>query len=145
MTSRQRLRRPVYHNPVLTDLKSNIVQDILLSLLTCGIYAVYWRYKEFKGLNTLLEEQKYSFVKWYLLTLLTLGIYNFFVIYGMAKDLSEIQASEGMTQSKDLPAICLILSIVGLEIVTSALLQQEINGIIDALNSKHARRNAIRR
>ena len=41
--------------------KRSIAVGILLTLITCGIYGLYWQYKQMATLNVWLERNDYSF------------------------------------------------------------------------------------
>lgn len=106
---------------------SNIPLDIVLSIITCGIYWFFWQARQIRALNYLLKEQRFSFLLWFLLSLITCFLFNIYYEYIMAKAVVEIQTKEGRTPSKDLPVLSLILSFFGLHIITDAIQQNEIN------------------
>jgi len=74
-----------------------------------------------------LGQQRYNFWLWFLLTILTCGLFNIYYEYYMAQGLVEAQGKYGRPLSKDLPVLSLVLTIFGLNIVTDAIQQNEIN------------------
>ena len=106
---------------------SNITIDIILTLITCGIYYFFWQARQFGAVNYLLDQQRYSFWLWFVLALATYGLYNIYYEYYLAQGLVEAQVKHGLQKSKDLPVLSLILAILGLGIVTDAIQQNEIN------------------
>lgn len=106
---------------------SSIVKDIILSIITCGIYYLFWQARQMRAVNYLLEEEKYSFWKWFLLTIITCGIYNIYYEYIMAQSIMEVQRRLDRTISSNLHILSVILAIFGLNIVTDAIQQDEIN------------------
>jgi len=106
---------------------SNIALDVVLSIITCGIYWFFWQARQMRAINHLLGQQRYNFWLWFLLTILTCGLFNIYYEYYMAQGLVEAQGKYGRPLSKDLPVLSLVLTIFGLNIVTDAIQQNEIN------------------
>ncbi len=106
---------------------SNIALDVVFTLITCGIYGLFWKARQMKALNTMLGEEKYNFVMWLVVTIVTCGLFNIYYAYIMAQGIGEIQRRRGKGPSTDLPVLCLVLTIFGLHIVADAILQNEIN------------------
>jgi hypothetical protein len=110
---------------------SNIVTDIIFTLLTCGIYGLFWQNRIFKSVNTLIDQQRFSFWPWFFLTIITCGIYNMYIQYVLGKALMEGQAAEGARVNDTLPILGLLLTIFGLGIVVMAIEQNEINTLCE--------------
>ncbi len=107
------------------DLVRNIAIDILLTLVTCGIYNIYIQYKQIQALNILLNQEKYQFVTWALLTLVTCGIYHLYHEYRMSDDLCRLVSPQNPNGSE--PILCLVVSLLGAPIVADAIQQSRIN------------------
>lgn len=105
----------------------NVAVDIILTIVTCGIYGIYWQYKKIDALNGWLERQDFSFGLWLLLSIITCGIFAIYYEYKMAQGIVEIQEKFSLRISRDLPLISLVLCIFGLGIVSLAIQQSEIN------------------
>jgi hypothetical protein len=101
----------------------NIAVCIVLTLVTCGIYNLYWQYQQMLTVNELLQEDKYNFWFWLLLTLVTCGLYHVYHEYRLSEDIAKVcrpgQKNDGL--------ISLVLSIFGLSIVVDAIQQAHIN------------------
>ncbi len=112
--------------------RKGIGSSILLTLLTCGIYNLFWQKHQIKTINFLLGKDVLSFWKWSLLTFITCGLYHIYHEYLMGKYIVEIQYKINKpAPSTSLPVIVLILSIIGLSLITDAIEQKELNEIID--------------
>ena len=110
----------------------NVALDIVLSLLTCGIWGLIWQYKQMEALNAWLGRQEYSFLAWFVLSIVTCGIYAIYYEYKMAKGINEIQHSEGLLINSDLAVLCIFLTFFGLGIVSLAIQQADINKFYQA-------------
>ncbi len=111
---------------------SSIVLDILLSLITCGVYQLFWQARQMRALNYFLGEERFSFIKWLLLTVVTCGIYHIYYEYVMAKAITDVQDRRGASPSSELPLLSILLSIFGFTLVADAIQQHEINKISGA-------------
>jgi len=121
------MSQPPLSEPPSGTLTSNIALDVILSVITCGIYWFFWQARQMRAINHLLGQERYSFWLWFFLTLITCGLYHIYYEYYMAQGIVEAQDSRGYLRSKDLPVLSLILTIIGLNIVTDAIQQNEIN------------------
>lgn len=110
----------------------NIAVCIILSIVTCGIYGIYWFYQMTQEVaSTNNKEYTTSGGMAILLTLVTCGIYSLYWNYKMGKALDDINMGRGRgTQNR--AGVYLLLSIFGLSIVSWALIQSELNTLADA-------------
>lgn len=115
----------------LERFKSNIAWDVVLSILTCGIYNLFWQYRQIRAINTLLGEERLSFTRWLILSVLTCGIYHIYYEYIVGREIEALQERFAVTRSSSLPATSVILAVVGLSIVADAIQQREINTLVD--------------
>jgi len=118
---------PPLPDPESKSFTSSIAMDIVLSLITCGIYWFFWQARQMRAINHLLGQQRYNFWMWFLLAIVTCGLYNIYYEYYMSQELVEAQDKHGLPKSKYLPVLSLFLTIIGLNIVTDAIQQNEIN------------------
>jgi len=106
---------------------SNIVVDILFSLVTCGIYNLFWNARQFRALNAFLGEERFAFWKWLLLSIVTCGIYNIYNEYLVGVAIVDVQRNANRPVSANMPLLCVVISIFGLSVVADAIQQHEIN------------------
>ena len=110
--------------------KREIVLAVILSVVTCGIYGIYWFIKITDETNQLSNQQEGTTgAIAFLLTLVTCNIYGYFWAYKQGEKLESIRAARGMSSS-NLPILYLILQICGLGIVNYCLMQNEINNVV---------------
>ena len=116
--------------PLPKDCEVGIAKGIILCLVTCGLYNLYWNYLQFRAMNTLLGRHEFDFVKWLLLSLLTCGIYHIYYEYKMGSELQIWLAQNGYEVNPNLGLVGLLLSCIGLTIVADAIYQSEINRLV---------------
>lgn len=104
----------------------NIVTAILLSIITCGIYGIYWFITLTDDASRAAENTEFTGVKALIFTLITCGIYGIYWNYKIGKVMYEANQKRGINAS-DNSTLYLILSIFGLSIVTYCLVQNELN------------------
>lgn len=100
--------------------KRSIPLAILFSILTCGIYALYWYVCLTNDLNKISNIKTASGGKAILFNFLTLGIYGFYWFYMAGK---KIEAYDNSSSG----ILHLVLSFVGLGIVSWAISQATLN------------------
>lgn len=104
----------------------NIVVTIILSLITCGIYGIYWFVVMTNDVAQNSSEYKTSGVTALVLTLITCGIYGFYWYYKMGKAIAQMGESKGIAIS-DNSLMYIILALFGFGIVNYALMQNDLN------------------
>ena len=108
-------------------MQRSIVVCILLSIVTCGIYGIYWMIKLNDELNaTAGKENATSGGMVFLFTLITCGIYGYFWYYKMGENVDAIKTSRGLASSNT-GIIYLVLGLFGLGIVNYCLMQDTLN------------------
>lgn len=107
--------------------KRSIGLSIFLSIITCGIYGLYWFVVMTNETNTLAGKPDTSGGVCVLLNIVTCGIYGIYWSYRMGQKIQEIKTNKNMAVDSNLPILYLILSIFGLQIITYALVQNELN------------------
>lgn len=101
---------------------------IILTIVTCGIYGLYWLIKLNDEVNQLSGEyQATSGGMVLVFTIITCGIYGWYWLYKMGDRCDRIK---GMNGSSGI--LYLILGIFGLSIVSYCLIQDTINKAIGA-------------
>ncbi len=107
--------------------RRSILSGILLSIITCGIFGLYWQYKQMETVNAWLERNDYSFWLWFFLCILTCGIFGIFYEYKMACGINEVQHNQGILHDSNLPIVCVLLAICSIGIASLAIQQYQIN------------------
>ena len=112
-------------NPMAANIKPrSIVTAIILSIVTCGIYNIYWFICLTNELNILSgHDNDTSGGISYLLGLVTCGIYYYFWAYKMGQKRDELAGTPNGSSS----ILYLVLALVGFNIVNMALIQDTIN------------------
>ena len=105
----------------MADGTRSIALGIIFSLLTCGIYSLYWQYKQMITLNGWLGRTNYRFGLWLLLCIITCGIFALYYEYKMAVGINEIQENNGLQVNNDLAVICVLLAFFGIDIASLAI------------------------
>lgn len=104
---------------------------VVLSLVTCGIYSIYWLYTIAHDLNDLCESQNQEkgaepgLVV--VLSIVTCGIYLLYYLWKAGKMVSSLTRSNGHHPSDD-SIVLMVLSILQLSLVSYCILQSHING-----------------
>lgn len=103
---------------------------IILSIVTCGIYGIYWLYCMVNDLNTASgHENDTSGGMVILFSIITCNIYGLFWDYTAGNKVGEIQEYDGRTRDSYLGILYLLLDFFGLGIVAMALIQNELNKV----------------
>ena len=125
----QQASQPVYQAaPTGSPVQSrSIALCIVLSILTCGIYGIYWLICIANDLNTASDRPNdTSGGMVFLLSLVTCNIYTWFWLYKAGEKVNIIRAKRG-TPATDSSLLYLLLGIFGLGIVSYCLIQNELN------------------
>lgn len=101
----------------------NIAVDLIVTILTLYVFNLWVQHKQMLAVNAMLRQNKYSFWTWALLSLITCGIYH---IYHEFRKSEDIARATGRPTSND-GLVSLILTIVGLGLVSDAIQQSRIN------------------
>lgn len=116
-----------HDKPLTSDHHISIAAGIVLSIITCGLYNIYWNYRQFQAMNTLLGREEYKFWPWLLLSIVTCGIYHIYYEYKMGSDLYTWLKEQGKDPNPNLPVIGLVLACLGLTVISDAVYQNEFN------------------
>ena len=115
------------------NLSSNVLSIplyLVLTLLTCGLFNIYWNYRQMDACNELLGRREFDFWLWFLLVIITCGIYHIFYQYKMGSAVVEIQRRDDRPVFDNLPVISVIVTIIGFTIVVDCIHQNEINKLV---------------
>jgi len=100
-----------------------IAASLILTLVTCGFYNLYWQYRKMLATNEMLDSERYRFLPWLVFTLFTCGIYHIYHEYRMSVDIARVTGRG----SKDEGLIAVLLSVFGLSVIVDAIQQSQIN------------------
>lgn len=118
-------------------LKRNIALSIILSIVTCGIYGLYWLAVMAEDLNKASAEQDTSGGLVVVLTIITCGIYGWYWLYKAGQKIEVAQGNRNFPYVNNQGIAYIILGIFGFSIVAYALIQNELNKIAEFDNQKH--------
>lgn len=104
----------------------NIAVCIILSIVTCGIYGIIWFISLNDDANTVSGDFKTSGGLAFVLSLVTCGIYMLYWMYNQGSKIDAAKQNRGIPSSNS-GVLYLILAILGLSIVSYALMQNELN------------------
>ncbi len=105
----------------------NIVLCIIFTIISCGIYGLYWMYVLNEEINSLSgKENATSGGLVILFTIITCGIYGLYWYYVMGERTDEIKKRLNMNASGS-NILFLILGLIGLGIVNYAIMQDAVN------------------
>ena len=111
--------------------KKNIVLAIVLTLVTCGIYGIYWFYTMTEDVHRLVGRRTTADGGMAILySLVTCGIYSLYWMYKMGEGLTEAKMMRGMMADQNAGLLYLILAVFGLGVISEVLIQSAINDII---------------
>lgn len=121
---------PQYGNYRAPVKNRNIALCVVLSIITCGIYGIYWLVCLVDDLNVAsgrTDDTSGGIV--FLLSLITCGIYGIYWMYKAGEKVAYIkQRNTGEIDSSS-SVLYLILGIIGFGIVAYALIQSELNKV----------------
>ena len=102
---------------------------LITTILTLGLFNLYWNYRQMQSCNDLLDRDEFSFAQWFLLCLVTCGLYHFYYQYRMGEAINEIQRFYQLRVMNDLPVLSVLAAVVGFGIVADCIHQHELNKI----------------
>jgi len=105
--------------------RREVVMSVVLSLVTCGIYGLYWIYKINEDLYRLSGEQGNPVLD-VVLCCVTCGVYPIYMSYKWGERCDNIRRKYNQPP-KNQSTLLLILPFVGLIIVSCAIVQGDLN------------------
>ena len=104
----------------------SVALAIVLSLVTCGLYSIYWFIVLTDEVNQVTEQPGTSGGIAFLLNFITCGIYGIYWGYKMGEKLDSARYRNNVPGGS-FPIIFLLLNLFGFAIITLALMQNEVN------------------
>lgn len=112
----------------------NIAVCIILSIVTCGIYGIYWRVCIVNELNLASgRNSDTSGGMVVLFTIITCGIYSFWWYYQAALKVNEVRRRNGEMMDGSSGVLYLVLALFGLSIVNDCIIQGELNKVASVM------------
>lgn len=113
--------------------KRDIVMCVVLSIITCGIYALVWVYRMTNDASVLTDDSEFSGTKAVIFGIITCGIYNIYWAYKMGEKIKQAKLNAGL-DVEDYSTLYLILAIctyfTGItSLIMYCLAQSELNKI----------------
>jgi hypothetical protein len=102
---------------------------VVLSIITCGIYAWYWLYKIGEELKNYLGDEGINPGMNLVLSIICFPYY-FYVLYQYSKKITESQQKNGLA-GDDNALVVVLLAIFGLTIVALPIMQNSLNKVWD--------------
>jgi hypothetical protein len=107
--------------------RRSVATCIVLSIITCGIYALYWLYCLANDVNTVTRDPNaLNGGMVLLLSIVTCSIYLLYWMYVSGQKIDQVKASRGIP-SGSTGILYLLLTFFGLGIIAYALMQDELN------------------
>lgn len=106
--------------------RREIAVCIILSLITCGFYSIYWFICLTDDTNYITGHQDTSGGMAFLLSLITCRIYSLYWMYKQGEKLDNAKTAHGIPSSNS-GILYLVLDVFGFGIVSYALMQDSIN------------------
>ena len=104
----------------------NIALCIILTIVTCGIYGIYWFITMTNEMNELVpDDYQTSGGMAFLLSLVTCGLYTIYWAYKMGLKVNKAQDNPSANNH----ILMIVFSLFGLGIVNYCLIQAEINKV----------------
>lgn len=101
------------------------IKVVAFSVLSCGMYALYWHYMVAEEINKGLGRQQLEFVKWLVIGMLTCGLGTFYYMWLFVNAQHELQKSWGLQPKMEPPVMMALMLFVGP--VALFLSQQSLN------------------
>jgi len=114
-------------------MRRSVGMAVVLSIVTCSIYAWYWLYQILSA-HYRLNNQPSNAGMDLVLSLVTCGIYLIYLCYKLGKMESASFQAYGTVQ-KDESVLYLILAIFSLTIVVYAIAQSNLNQLADNISN----------
>jgi len=106
--------------------KKNIALCIVFSVITCGLYMLYWLYCLAEDLCCVAKREMSGGGMVLLFSIITCGIYELYWYYRAGETLEELRREQGRSGGY-LGILYLVLGLLGFGIISFALIQNELN------------------
>lgn len=111
--------------------RREVALAIILTLVTCGLYGIYWFIVLVDDVNKISKKPNpMSGALSFLLGIITCGIFILYTYYRMGDDLDNYFVGKGNPPANK-GILYLVLSLLGVSIISTALIQNDLNNIAD--------------
>lgn len=111
----------------------NPVTVIILSIVTCGIYGLFWLYTTSTDLNNVLEEERINPVLMIVLSFVTCGIAMLYWMYQIDKAVADVCAKNSVQYSSNFIIWLILYFVSGVgTIVAEYQVQTAMNSVWEA-------------
>ena len=121
----------VYEQPIRFECgieQRDIAEMLILTIVTFGIYGIYWFIKLVDEVNRASNDQNaFSGGITWLLSFLTCGIYGIYWYYQAGKKMTYAKQVRHMPTENNVEFLYLLLSVFGMGIVVKCLIQSDLN------------------
>lgn len=125
----------------LEDLKEvDIAKSIIFSIITLGIYGIIWLYKMARTIKTINNDKSSSGGE--IVCLMLVPFYMIYWVFTRTK-IIKAQADKRNLKISDNAVLYLVLSLFGLNIISVALMQNDLNMVIKNKNLVFTSQNVI--
>jgi len=113
--------------------RRSVAAAVILTIVTCGFYGLYWMYTIARGFDEAPVQSKVGTTPGItiLLSIVTFGIYAYYCYYKWGQASGELDKMYNRP-GDDKGVLYLVLAIFGLSIVSDALIQNDFNKWLDS-------------
>ncbi len=108
---------------------ASVALYLVLTIVTLGLFNLYWNYRQMQACNELLERREFSWLRWILLCVVTFGLYHFYYQYKMGAAINEIQDRHDLPFTEGLPILSVLAAVIGFGVIADCIHQHELNKI----------------
>lgn len=110
--------------------KRNIALAIVFSVITCGIYGIYWFICLVNDLNAASgNDGDTSGGMVFLLSIITCSIYMWYWMYKAGEKVNAVRQRNGYPTDSSNSIVYLLVSLFGFSIIADCLIQSELNNV----------------
>ncbi len=88
------------------------IMVVVLSMVTCGMYNLYWLYMAVEEVNKGLGEERFNFFKELAFSVLTCGIYAIYFYWQFSNAVAELQQRWGVQPGQEGPILFALMLFV---------------------------------
>lgn len=119
----------VYKGVIDLIQERNIGLAIIFTIITCGLYGIYWMYSLTNEVGHLSDDPSFTGGKVILFSIITCGIYTLFWYYQLGGQIARAQQNKGYP-SKDDGALLLVVALLSFGIISMAIAQSNVNRLV---------------